>query len=160
MIPFILLFLGLLLILIEFYIPGMIIGIIGSLLVLASIFVFISQTTSLIGSIIFIVGATISIILIIRFALWRIVHAKPEYSIYSNHDQEGYQASEYDKTAIGKKGTVLSDLKPGGYILIDGKQHQAISMTGYLSKGSEVIVVSGQEESLIVKPFMYKKEST
>ncbi|WP_052236405.1 NfeD family protein [Candidatus Protochlamydia amoebophila] len=79
------------------------------------------------------------------------MHTRQEYSIYLKKDQKGFQASEYDRNAIGKLGMVLTDLKPGGYILIEGKQHQAISLTGYISKGEEVIVVSGQEESLIVK---------
>lgn len=149
---YILFVLGLLLIFIEFYIPGAIMGIIGSLLLLASIFIFISQATSIWSILLFIAAAIVCVYLLIQFALWRIVHTKPEYSIYSKHDQEGYQASAFDKMAIGKKGIVMSDLKPGGYILIDGKQHQALSISGYIPKGSEVIVLSGQEESLIVKP--------
>ncbi|MBA3721697.1 MAG: NfeD family protein [Parachlamydiaceae bacterium] len=157
MISFLLLFIGLLLILIEFYIPGAIIGIIGSFFVLASIIVFVSQSASILEIILFVVGVVISLLCIVRFALWRIVKAKPGYSIYSDGNQEGFQASRYDAAAIGKKGIVLSDLKPGGYILIDGQQHQAISQAGYISKGSEVIVLSGQEESLIVK--QSKKET-
>lgn len=151
MTPFILLFVGLLFIFIEFYIPGAIVGIIGSLLVLTSIIVFVSQTSSLIAILLYIAGTGISIALLIRFALWRIVHTKPDYSIYSDKSQEGYQASHYDKEAVGKTGIVFSDLKPGGYIVIEGKQHAAISVTGYLPKGVEVIVISGEGESLIVK---------
>jgi len=45
----------------------------------------------------------------------------------------------------------LTDLKPGGYILVEGKQHQALSNTGYIVKGKEVKIIGGQEESLIVK---------
>lgn len=157
MMPFILLFLGLVLILIEFFIPGAVIGIIGSLLVLISIFIFASQTDSLIAIIFFIFGAAVSVGLLIRFALWRIVNAKPGYSIYLRDDQEGYQASQYDASVIGKKGIVLSDLKPGGYILIDDVQHQAISISGYISKGSEVLVIDGQEANLLVKSI--KKEA-
>lgn len=149
--PFILLALGLVLIFIEFYIPGAIIGVIGSLLVILSLALFASQTSSVWAILLYFFGVAISIALLIKFALWRIVHSKPELSIYSGHDQEGYQASQYDKTALGKLGIVLSDLKPGGYILIEGKQHQAISISGYIPKGVEVIVLSGQEESLIVK---------
>lgn len=151
MMPFFLLGFGLLMILIEFYLPGAIMGIIGCLLLLASIILFASQSTSPIAIALFIVGAIASVALMIRFAIWRIVHTKPAKSIYSDDSQVGYQASHYDHTAIGKKGIVLSDLKPGGYILVEGKQHQALSLTGYLPKGTEVMVVSGQEESLIVK---------
>ncbi|WP_068466346.1 NfeD family protein [Candidatus Protochlamydia phocaeensis] len=157
MMPFIFLLIGLFLILIEFYLPGAIMGIIGSVFVLTSIVLFASQTNSAIAITLFVFGVAVSIGLLIRFAIWRIKHAKPEYSIYLHKDQEGYQASSYDKDAIGKIGIVLSDLKPGGYVLIEGKQHQAISVTGYIPKGEKVLVISGQEESLLVQ--LSKKES-
>lgn len=150
MIPYLLLLLGLLLILIEFYLPGAVMGILGGIAIFFSIMLF-AQTHSFIAVVLFTVLSLVFVGAIIRFALWRIVKAKPEHSIYLHKDQEGYQASEYDASAIGKTGIVLSDLKPGGYIVIDGVQHQAISITGYIPKGETVIVVSGQEESLIVK---------
>jgi membrane-bound ClpP family serine protease len=63
----------------------------------------------------------------------------------------GYVASQFDKSAIGKEAIVLSDLKPGGYILIDGQKLQAISNEGYIPQGCHVEVIGGQEESLMVK---------
>lgn len=151
MTPFILVILGLFLILVEFYIPGAIMGILGGISIVTGIILFASHSSSLIAIILFVLGAAISVGLLIRFALWRIVHAKPEYSIYSDQDQAGFQASSYDETAIGKTGKVLADLKPGGYILIEGQQCPAISLSGYISKGEQVLVVSGQEQSLLVK---------
>ena len=144
--------LGLLLILLEFYLPGAVMGIAGGVLIVISIFLFAGTANSGLATLLFLVGVVISIAVLIRFALWRIRSAKPDYSIYSDDAQVGFIASTYDKSAIGKKGIVLSDLKPGGYIKVEGKQHQAISQTGYINRGEEVLVVSGQEESLIVKP--------
>lgn len=151
MIPVVLLILGLFLILIEFYVPGAIMGILGTLLMLISIVLFAYQSQSPWAIGLFVFVAIICLILMIRFALWRIVRAKPGHSIYSHGDQKGYIASSFDIKAIGKMGTVLSDLKPGGYIVVDGKQHQAISISGYISKGDEVVVVAGEGESLLVK---------
>jgi membrane-bound serine protease (ClpP class) len=156
--PFLLAFIGLLLILFEFYLPGAIMGILGSLLLIASVVLFALQTSSLLALSLFVIGVVITIILVIRFALWRIVHAKPDYSIYLHKDQEGYQASSFDKTLIGKTGVVLSDLKPGGYILVEGQQYQAISVSGYITKGNLVSIIGGQEESFIVQ--FIKKEGS
>lgn len=158
MIPFIFLFLGLLLILIEFYLPGAIIGTIGGILVVTSIVLFAMEATSPLYVVLYIIGVVLAVTYLIKFALWRIRTAKPGRSIYLNSDQTGYQASSFDSSAIGKTGVVVTDLKPGGHILIDGKRMQAISQSGYLTKGTEVIVLSGQEESLIVKQI--KKESS
>lgn len=156
MIPYLLVILGLLLILFEFYLPGAILGILGGLFILAGVILFASETSSLLAIVLFIGGTTAAVALLIRFAIWRIVNAKPQYSIYSNANQEGYQASDYDKTAIGKTGVVIADLKPGGYILLEGRQHPAISISGYIGKGEHVTVVGGQEQSLMVK--LAKKE--
>jgi membrane-bound ClpP family serine protease len=158
MIAFLLVFLGLVLILVEFYIPGAIMGILGGISILTGIILFSSQTSSLIAIIFFVIGSAVAVGLLIRFAIWRIVHAKPQYSIYSSADQEGYQASFYDQSAIGKTGVVIADLKPGGYILIEGHKHAAISLGGYIAKGEQVDVIGGQEQSLMVK--LSKKEQT
>jgi len=151
MLPFLLLFLGLVLILFEFYIPGAVMGILGGISILVGIILFASQTSSLIAIVLFVLGSAVAVGFLIRFAIWRIVHAKPQYSIYLSKDQEGYQASSYDKSAIGKTGIVTADLKPGGFISIEGRQHSAISLSGYIARGENVTVVGGQEQSLMVR---------
>ncbi|MFI0435153.1 MAG: NfeD family protein [Parachlamydiaceae bacterium] len=151
MIPFILVMLGLLLILFEFYLPGGVLGVLGGVAIFIAIVLFASQTSSILSLVLFIIGTAVALTLLIRFALWRIVNAKPADSIYSSANQEGYQASSYDTTAIGKQGVVITDLKPGGYILVEGCQQPAISTSGYLVKGDQVLVIGGQEQSLIVK---------
>lgn len=147
----ILLIIGLLLILIEFYLPGAIMGVLGGCFLLASIIVFAMDTGSVLLTFAYIIGVAIAVGLLIKFALWRIRTAAPGRSIYLESDQQGYQASDFDASAIGKTGIVVTDLKPGGHILVEGKRRQAISQSGYLPKGTEVIVLGGQEESLIVK---------
>lgn len=151
MTPFILLLLGLLLIFIEFYMPGLIIGSIGGVMVLTSIVLFAQQSNSPVMIVLFVIGTGAALILLVRFAIRQIPRARPGYSIYLHKDQTGYYASSFDASAIGKTGVVLSDLKPGGYIVIDGKKQQAISQSGYITAGSHVIVIGGQEESLIVR---------
>jgi len=151
MTPFIFLILGLLLVFIEFYLPGAIMGIGGGILILTSIVLFAMQTASPIWVVVYVIGTIIVLAYMIKFILRRIKTAKPGRSIYLNSDQAGYQASQYDASVIGKTGVVVTDLKPGGHILVDGKRLQAISQSGYLPKGTEVLILSGQEESLIVK---------
>lgn len=157
---FICLAIGFLLIFIEFFVPGAIMGTLGGVFVLASLILFATESNSLLATLIYFIGVLASLGLLFKFALWRIRHASPDFSIYSDASQVGFQASNYDVKAIGKVGTVLSDLKPGGYIMIDGKQHQAISESGYIVKGSQVQVIGGQEESLIVKNYSKRKEES
>jgi membrane-bound ClpP family serine protease len=151
MVIYLLLVIGLTLLFIEFFLPGGILGVIGGLLILSSIIMFASQSTSLWAVSLFTIGTLAAVGLVMAFALWRIKQSKSKSSFYSDQSQEGFQASVFDQTTIGKTGVVISDLKPGGYISIEGKQHQAISISGYIPKGEKVEVLSGQEESLIVK---------
>lgn len=148
--PYTLLALGLFFIYIEFYIPGMVMGICGGLLLIASLFLFIISSTSYVYSLGFFILILLLLFALIKFALWHIPRIKPGNSIYLKSDQEGYLASTFDKEAIGKEGIVLTDLKPGGYIEVDKKQHAAISLSGYMSAGEKVIVLRGEGDSLIV----------
>jgi len=151
MISWVLLILGFLLIFLEFYIPGAVMGVSGGVMVFISVILFAMNTESPWAIAAFVIGTGIALAALVRFALWRIRTARPERSIYSDASQDGYQASSFDASAIGKTGVVVTDLKPGGHIFVDGKRQQAISQGGYITKGTEVVVVGGQEESLIVK---------
>src|SRR5262245_20449341 len=134
-------------------------GIAGGVFIFTGLILFAMQRHTPLEIALYFLANVLSVGVVIKTALKRIRTAKPDYSIYSNKDQSGYIASHYDQTAIGKTGTVLTDLKPGGYILIEGKQHQAISQSGYISKGTEVLIVGGEEESLIVKHLKKEKIS-
>ncbi len=133
-------------------------GITGGLMVFASVILFAMQSQSPWAIAAFVVGIGVGLVLLVKFAIWRIRTAKPSRSIYSDDSQNGFQASHFDASAIGKTGKVLTDLKPGGYILVDGKEQQALSQSGYITKGNSVDIIGGQEESLIVK--LSKKEQT
>lgn len=157
--PYIFLVVGLVLIFLEFFLPGAVIGSIGGLFILFSIILFASTANSGVAVFAYVTAILLFLFFLVKFAIWRIRQTKSKGTIYSDDAQVGYVASVFDQSAIGKRGIVLSDLKPGGYILIEGKKEQALSVSGYLIKGSEVEVVGGQEESLIVKPINNVKET-
>lgn len=133
-------------------------AIIGGILLLVGIVIVAEHTQSYLATLSFTLAEIVLLFLLIKYLVKYIPMAKQPFSIYLHKDQEGYQASSFDKNAIGKKGTVISDLKPGGYILVDGKKQQAISQSGYLVEGSQVIVIEGDGDSLIVKEFKKSNE--
>ena len=140
---------GIFMIYLEFYLPGAVLGTIGGFLIIGSIYLFAQNEPALLTACyILLVGA--SVVAIIKYALWKIPRSKAKDSIYSDDAQVGYYASEFDKTMIGKEGIVLSDLKPGGYILIEDQQLPAISESGYIIQGDHVKVLRGEGDSLIV----------
>lgn len=156
--PYLLLLAGLLLIFLEFYLPGGVMGTAGALVIISSIVVVSLQSESLIEIFLFVLGSLVGTIAVVKFALWHIRRTRHTRSIFLESDQEGYRASSFDKKMIGRKGTAIADMRPGGYVLIEGKKYQALSLSGFIPKGSLVEVVTGQGESLHVKQM--KKESS
>ena len=125
-------------------------GVAGGVMVIVSIVLFAIDSESAISVILFALGSLFLVGFLFRFALWRIKTGKAK-GIFLNTAQEGYTASEFDKELIGKGGEALSDLKPAGHILVEGKRHQAVSKMGYVTKGSKIEVVGGDGAHLIVK---------
>ncbi|MFT4552252.1 MAG: membrane-bound ClpP family serine protease [Chlamydiales bacterium] len=156
-VPYVMLGVGLLLIYMEFYLPGGIMGTCGSILLVMGVVFFSQGSENPLHVMLFTVGAMVGLAFVVMFALNRIKSADPESSVYLSDDQEGYRAPTFSAEAVGKMGSVLTDMKPSGHILIEGKQFQAVSKTGYLLKGSEVIVTGGKGAYLFVKPC--KKEN-
>jgi len=126
-------------------------AVLGVILLILGIALFAMENGSGIAFLLFFIGNCVAVYLVVKLAIWRIKSSSTSFGIYSDSSQVGYVASTYDKAAVGKTGVVKTDLKPGGHVLVDGNVQQAISQSGYLPKGTEIEVIGGQEESLIVK---------
>ncbi|MCB1135512.1 MAG: serine protease [Chlamydiia bacterium] len=143
---------GLLLVYLEFFLPGGVMGALGGILMLLSVIVFAGESSTFLPVVGFFLAAAVGLALVVRLAIWRIRAASPERSVYLASDQKGYVASSFDEGAIGQEGEVLSDLKPSGFVFVDGRKQQAISQTGYIKSGCHVVVIGGRGSYLIVKP--------
>lgn len=51
----------------------------------------------------------------------------------------------------GKEGTALTDLRPGGVVLVDGIEHQARSVLGFVDKGEPIRVEEVGDFELLVR---------
>jgi membrane-bound ClpP family serine protease len=140
---------SILLIFTEFFVPGGILGSLGILLFIAGVVLTFLDASSL--PIALLVNAVYLFILIgmISLALKRIQKGKG--NICSHGDQEGFVASEVDKSLIEVHGEASSDLKPSGYILIQGRRLQAVSAMGYITKGTPIKVINTEGARYIVK---------
>lgn len=132
---------GLLLIYFEFFVPGGILGVVGGIVILVSISLFAWENIPIYWIFLYILALILLIIITVRLALWVL---KKQPSMYADDDQSGYVASEYDEKLIGIVGTALTDLKPAGYIEVEGCQYQAISESIYVKKGESVKITSGE----------------
>ncbi|GAB4231371.1 MAG: hypothetical protein Tsb0021_09820 [Chlamydiales bacterium] len=151
MIAILLLLSGLILIFLEFYLPGGIMGVAGAIMIASAVIIVALQWQSWFAIILFLIATAVGLYVVIKVALWHIKRTGAKGSIYLNTDQSGYRASSFDTSLIGKQGEALSDMRPGGRINIEGKKYQALSISGYIPKGSRLTVTGGEGESLFVK---------
>jgi membrane-bound ClpP family serine protease len=140
---------GLVLIFLEFFLPGAILAVIGTLCLLVSLGLCFSTYAAIWGTF-YLFILLLTVYLTCRLALWRIKRSKGSGNFYLSDTQEGYTASSFDQSLIGKEAIVSTELKPAGHILVEGKLLQAISETGFISKGVKVQIVGGKGSHLIV----------
>jgi membrane-bound serine protease (ClpP class) len=149
--PFILLFLGLLLVFLEFYTPGGILAMAGAIFLIAALLTFF-MSAALLASIGFALLVICGVAGTVWLALWRIRKSSKENTFFLSQDQEGFQSTSFESGLVGKEGVALTDLRPSGFVLIEGKRFAATCRGAYIEKGSALTVAGGEGSQLIVKP--------
>lgn len=142
---------GFLLIYLEFFLPGGVMGVFGSLLLIASVVFFSYQGYGPFWLFVYLLTLAALLFFCIKYALIKVRKTGSKGTMFLDSDQAGFYASEYDKSLVGKEGVVSSDLKPSGHIKIEDKHYQAVSQTGYIEKGSLIKVIGGRGAYLICK---------
>ncbi len=135
----------------EFFIPGAVMGIAGSIFVAVSLFLYAYSASSPLYVLLYVVLIILLLVGVFKFALWRIRSTSSENTLYLNTDQSGYVADSYDASAIGKTGIAATDLRPSGRITIEGAVYQAMTQGGFVQKGSSIQVIGGEGPTLFVK---------
>lgn len=141
---------GLLLIFLEFFLPGAVLAVLGTLALLTSLGLFFAYYPAFWG-ILYMLAILLAVFVTCKLGLWRIKRSQGKGNFYHAEDQEGYVASSFDSNLINKEGTVFTELKPSGHILVDGQSYQALSETGFIAKGAPIKVVGGKGSYLIVR---------
>ncbi|MBL8028838.1 MAG: hypothetical protein JNL74_20605 [Fibrobacteres bacterium] len=146
--------LGFILILADLlFIPGGIIAITGGVFIIGAI---IAAWKTLGGDAalwITVASIFISVVIVflsVKLKLWRIFVSKD-----SQNREDGFvpTSNELD-SYIDKKGIVVTALRPGGTVLIDGKKMDAVTEEGFVDNGQEVKVIgvsAGQLKVITVK---------
>lgn len=159
--------LGVLLIALEiFLIPGF--GVAGVTGILAAIlgigaalvsnngtsFDYVSKAEMLESVALVLVMLTTAILLVI-WAARHIATSRAAYPFVDHGVQDkaaGYTAfNETLKSLVGLSGEAMTDLRPSGHILVDGKQYDAESDDGYITRGQAVVIDRIRNMNLIVK---------
>lgn len=135
---------GLLFLLAEWFFPGIILGILGSIFLLASLFCFYS----LFSLNHFFIGISLAILLatvaVLRLGYYWVQKKTALASFEKKEEKEDFSF------LIGKQGVVLSDLRPMGKIEVDQKSYSACS-DKYTSQGKQVLILEVRDNIIYVK---------
>ena len=149
----ILFFVGLGLITVELFIPG--IGIFGGLGLVALILAIVFQAqTFLQGLVLFlIIAAIVAVLALIILRSFRKGRLFKSSLVLKNRaaKEEGYVSNDDNTSLVGKTGTALSILRPAGRADIDGTICDVVTGGEFIERGEKVIVIEAIGRRILVK---------
>jgi membrane-bound serine protease (ClpP class) len=157
----ILLILGVIFVIAEFFVPGGILGIIGGLAILASLFIATDNIMHLAMSLLIAlaVSVTVSIIMIKFFgkkiSLFHKIILKD-----STNTEKGYVSNKTRTDLIGKTGYSLTMLRPSGTAIIDQERVDVVTEGGFIEANKPIIVVKSEGVRVVVREIEDEKEET
>ena len=142
---------GLVLICLEVFVPGGILGTIGFLLIVGSIWTAFVRLGSIGGSY-FLVGglvlAMVSLYIVMRFGTKTGLSRK----LFLQSTEKGFRASSENLEDLrGKTGISLTTLRPSGKALIDGRKVNVVTEGVFLPKDSKIKVVMLEGNRVVVR---------
>jgi len=146
----ILILIGLILITLEvLFLPGLIVGIFGGLLIVSAI-VYSTVTFGFYAGIYTIIlSILLSIFLFVLFKklkVWDRFILKDEHNVSKSKNE-----NLITNDLVDKNGIALTDLRPSGFILVDNKKLDAQSSGEFIPKNSKVEIVSIESFKITVK---------
>ena len=140
------LFFGYLLILIEGFLPGGILGLAGVFCIgLASYFAYLEYGGMLAPTLTFILGALGGLLIVFIEFKW-LYKSSLGKNLFLSGSTDGISNKELPgEKIIGQKGKTLTEHKPEGITLLNDKNYDAYCEDGFLPKGT-VIMVTGIDD--------------
>jgi len=142
---------GIILVVLELFVVGAILGIIGMLSIIASFL--------LIGDNVAKMGVFVAICLIIAIVEWVILvkFLKKTIPIFSQvvlHDstnkESGYTSHDDRSHLVGQTATTLTELRPSGIIIHHGKRIDAVSDGAFIKREKEVRIIEVEGTRVVV----------
>ncbi len=129
-----------------------ILSILGVLTILVSVALaaptLLCRLFAILGVIFGIVLALFSLKLLPKRKLWERLTLKDRLTT-----EKGYHTLREEIVQLkGKEGITVTDLRPSGYVRIQGEDYSVVSEGDWLSKGTKVVVIKIDGTKIVVKP--------
>jgi len=143
---------GLVLVLAEFLIPGMIAGVVGACLIIASAIVAIRDVPEY--AFFTILAELVGVALGVVLGMWLMSRSRLGRRLVletSQNASAGYVAADSDETLQGAQGQVLTALRPAGTITVGGRRVDAVSDGTFIDAGERVRVIEVNGSRVVVE---------
>lgn len=144
---------GMGLITVELFIPG--VGIFGGLGLVSLILCIVFQAkTFMQGLVLFlIIAAIVTLLAVIVLRSFRKGRLYKSSLVLKNRasKEEGYVSNEDNTSLVGETGICLSPLRPAGRALIRGKPRDVVTSGEFIENGDKIIVIEAAGRRILVK---------
>lgn len=148
---------GILLMLLEIFLPGGIVGAIGFLSIVTGLVMAAYDTKQGLASL----GVAALITAIVTFLLVKKYGVKGLFSKFvlgeTQSNEEGYVAPRDQRELEGKSGIALTPLRPAGVVKVEGKRVDAVSVGGFIEAGTAITVVQVEGTRIVVAELEQKE---
>ena len=142
---------GILLLAIEVFVPGMVVGIIGGLSIIAGVVTAFTLYGSSGGMIALLCGGLLlGVTLYLEFVVLPKTLFAKKLSMQTTVAGTSQPPVAELQAVLNQLGETSTPLSPSGYVLVQGRQYEAFSQSGYLAKGVAVRVTGLDNFRLIV----------
>ncbi len=143
---------GLLLFMAEFVIPGMISGIMGSLMIIVSLVLAVKTMPdyALLIVILQLVGVAVAVI----GGMYLLPRSRLSRRLILTDSQQanaGWVSADTDSELMGSEGTVHTALRPAGSIIVNGKRYDAVANGSFIDKGRKIRVIEVHGSRVVVE---------
>ena len=148
-----LILLGLILLAVDFYLPGFVLGTIGVILMLVAAVICYQQSQSIYGTVGLLIGEGIISFIVCAAAIKYVPKTAFGRKMILSHDQTGQhaQGTEHNQQLVGQQGVAQTVLRPAGMAVLDGKRQDVVAESGMIEPGSQVQVVAVDQNRIVVR---------
>ncbi|GEC92777.1 MULTISPECIES: NfeD family protein [Brevibacillus] len=148
---------GILLMLLEIFLPGGIVGAIGFVSIVTGLVMAAYDTQQGLASL----GVAALITAIVTFLLVKKYGVKGLFNKFvlgdTQRNEEGYVAPRDQRELEGKAGIAVTPLRPAGVVKVEGKRVDAVSVGGFIEAGTAITVVQVEGTRIVVAELEQKE---
>lgn len=156
----ILFIIGIVLVILEFFLAGGIAGLLGAVAIVVSIILAGGNPMFMAYSVLIAIAVAVSGMVIIMKFFGRKLHLLNKVVLMDSTDTEsGYVSNVNRVELLGKKAITITPLRPSGTIDMEGERIDVVSQGSYIDRGKHVIIVKVEGSRIVVREFEEKGEN-